>query len=403
MSDALIFDAVRTPRGRGNQKGSLASLTSVDISSQMIDALIHRNHLPREDIEDVIWGNVTQIGEQGGCLARAVVLMSELDDVVPGLTINRFCASGLEAVNLAAGQIHAGEKIGYIAGGVEMMSRVSIGSDGAAMAVDPRIAMKMAFVPQGISADLIATEYGFSREDCDRYACQSQERAARAWREDRFKHSIVAVHDINHREVLAQDEHLRPETDMAALAELKPSFADMGEGMPGFDKVALLKYPHLEAIKHVHHPGNSSGIVDGAAAILIGNKEFGESLELRPRARVLSMAKVGSEPTIMLTGPIAATRLALKRANLEISDIDLFEVNEAFAAIPLLFMHEFGVDDEKVNVNGGAISFGHPLGATGAILLSSAVEEMERADLSTALVTLCVGGGMGVATVIERA
>lgn len=402
MSDALIFDAVRTPRGRGSQKGSLASLTSVDISAQMIDALIHRNHLPTHGIEDVIWGNATQIGEQGGCLARAVVLMSELDDAVPGLTINRFCASGLEAVNLAAGQIHAGEKTGYIAGGVEMMSRVTMGSDGAAMAVDPRIAMKMAFVPQGISADLIATEYGFSREDCDRYACQSQQRAARAWTEDRFKHSIVAVHDINHREVLAQDEHLRPETDMAALAELKPSFADMGEGMPGFDKVALLKYPHLEAIEHVHHPGNSSGIVDGAAAILIGNEEFGAPLELRPKARVLSMAKVGSEPTIMLTGPIAATRLALKRANLEISDIDLFEVNEAFAAIPLLFMHEFGVDDEKVNVNGGAISLGHPLGATGAILLSSAVEELERADLSTALVTLCVGGGMGVATVIER-
>lgn len=402
MTDAYIFDTVRSPRGRGNQTGALASVTAVDISAQLIDALISRNHIPVGSIEDLIWGNVTQIGEQGGCLARAAVLLSGLDDCVPGLSINRFCASGLEAVNLAAGQVREGEKIAYIAGGVEMMSRVAMGSDGAAMAVDPRIAMKCAFVPQGISADLIATEYGFSRRECDRYALRSQQYSARSWSEGRFKRSIVAVRDINGMEILERDEHMRPETSMAVLAGLEPSFAKIGTGMPGFDKVALLKYPHLESINHVHHPGNSSGIVDGAAAILVGNREFGTAHEIKPRARIRAMAKVGSEPTIMLTGPLAATRLALKRAGMEIHDIDLFEVNEAFAAIPLLFIQEFGVDEMRVNVNGGAISLGHPLGATGAMLLSTAIDELERADLSCALVTLCVGGGMGVATVIER-
>ncbi len=402
MTDACIYDCVRSPRGRGNRGGSLRSVTAVDVSAQMIDALIERNGLPDDGIEDLIWGNVTQIGEQGGCLARAVVLLSRLDDCVPGLSVNRFCASGLEAVNLAAGQIREGTGAAYLAGGVEMMSRVAMGTDGGAMAADPRIAMACALVPQGISADLIATEHGFSRGECDAYALRSQRRAAAAWSQDRFDRSIVPVRDINGVEILGHDEHMRPETDMDALADLEPSFAGIGTGVPGFDKTALLKYPHLERIEHIHHPGNSSGIVDGAAAVLIGDRLFGEQRGIRPRARVLAAAKVGSEPTIMLTGPLPAAEKALARAGMNFGDIDLFEVNEAFAAIPLLFTREFGIDDAKMNVNGGAIAFGHPLGATGAMLLSTAVDELERADLSTALVTLCVGGGMGVATVIER-
>lgn len=402
MTEAYIYDAVRSPRGKGNRDGTLSTVTAVDLSAQMIDAALSRSDIDSAPIEDLIWGNVTQVGEQGGCLARAAALLSQLDDSVPGLSVNRFCASGLEAVNLAAGLVRGGDGMAYLAGGVEMMSRVPMGSDGAALAVDPRLAMGSGFVPQGISADLIATKYGFTRTDCDAYAVESQRRAAAAWQDGRFDKSIVPVRDINGVEILGKDEHLRPETDMQALGGLKPSFAEIGETMPGFDKVALLKYPQLEKVDHVHHAGNSSGIVDGAAAVLVGSDEFGRSHGIPPRARVRATAKVGSEPTIMLTGPIPATEAVLTRAGMTINDIDLFEVNEAFAAVPLRFMQEFGVSHEKVNVNGGAIALGHPLGATGAALLGTALDELERADLASALVTLCVGSGMGVATVIER-
>lgn len=402
MTDAYIYDGVRSPRGRGKDDGSLRSSTAVDVSAQMIDAIIERNEIPCNGIEDVIWGNATQIGEQGGCLARAAVLLSRLEQSVPGLTVNRFCASGLEAVNLAAAQIRNGRGVGYVSGGVEMMSRIKMGSDGSAMAVDPRIAIDCAFVPPGIAADLIATEYGFSREDCDRYAVRSQQSASTAWSEGRFSKSIVPVVDINGIEILARDEHMTPETSMESLATLKPSFLDIGAKMPGFDRVALLKYPHLERIEHVHHSGNSSGKVDGAAAVLLGDSAFGEKHGIKPRARVCAAAKVGSEPTIMLTGPLRATEIVLAEAGMSIGDIDLFEVNEAFSSIPLLFMQAFEIDESRLNVNGGAIAMGHPLGATGAMLLTTAIDELERANLSTALVTLCVGGGMGVATVIER-
>ncbi|MCY3879781.1 MAG: acetyl-CoA C-acetyltransferase [Rhodobacteraceae bacterium] len=401
MSEAFIYDAVRSPRGRGNAKGALNSVTAVDLSAQMVDALQERSCVDSHHIEDLIWGNVTQVGEQGGCLARATVLLSSLPDSVPGLSVNRFCASGLEAVNLAAADICAGATAA-LAGGVEMMSRVSIGSDGAAVAVDPRLAIGCAFVPQGISADLIATEFGFSRQDCDAYAVESQRRAALAWEEERFGRSVIPVRDINGLEILSHDEHMRPDTDMAGLAELNSSFTDIGTGTPGFDRVATLKYPHLERIDHVHHAGNSSGIVDGAAAVLVGSREFGGKSGLRPRARIRSFAKIGSEPTIMLTGPMPAAERALSRAGMNVGDIDLFEVNEAFAAVPLRFMQALNVDHDRLNVNGGAIAFGHPLGATGAMLLSTALDELERSGKSTALITLCVGGGMGVATIIER-
>ncbi len=400
MPDAYILDAVRSPRGRRN--GSLSEVTAVSLSASMIDALIDRNELGASDIEDVIWGNVTQIGEQGGCLARAAVLLSGLDDSVPGVSVNRFCASGLEAVNLAANQIRAGDGDAWIAGGVEMMSRVPMGSDGTPYAVDPQLAIGTHFVPQGISADIIATEFGFSREDCDQYAVESQQRAALAWEEERFAGSIVPAEDINGIAILERDEHIRPETSMEVLAGLDPSFSAMGETLPGFDQVAIMKYPHMERINHVHHPGNSSGIVDGAAAVLLGSGEFAERSGCQPRARIRSCARVGSDPTIMLTGPIPAARAALERAGMTIGDIDIFEVNEAFASVPLRFMQAYGCDHGKVNVNGGAIAMGHPLGATGAILLGTAVDELERSDKETALVTLCVGGGMGVATVIER-
>ncbi|MBZ0124465.1 MAG: acetyl-CoA C-acetyltransferase, partial [Roseovarius sp.] len=366
MTDAYIYDAVRTPRGRGRKDGALHEVTSLRLSVEVLNALKDRNGLEGHAVEDVIWGNVTQVGEQGGCLARTAVLASDLDEAIPGLAINRFCASGLEAVNLAANQVRAGAGAGYIAGGVEMMGRVAMGSDGAAIAVDPSVAMKSYFVPQGISADIIATEYGFSRDDADALAVQSQRRAAKAWEEGRFDRSIVPVKDVNGLTILERDEHLRPETDMQSLGALRPSFKEMGEAMPGFDAVAKLKYPHLERIEHIHHAGNSSGIVDGAAGVLVGSKAFGEAWGLKPRARIRQTAKIGTDPTIMLTGPVPATRKALTDAGMEISDIDLFEVNEAFSAVVLRFCQAFEVDQALVNVNGGAIAMGHPLGATGA-------------------------------------
>lgn len=402
MNDAYIYDVVRTPRGKGRADGSLHEVTSLRLSSLALNAIKNRNGLDAQSVEDVIWGNATQVGEQGGCLARTAVLASDFDDAVPGLSINRFCASGLEAANLAANQVMGGVGSAYIAGGVEMMGRVPMGSDGAAVAVDPTVAMEHYFVPQGISADIIATEHGFSRDDVDAYAVESQKRAKLAWDEGRFDGSIVAVEDRNGLQILDHDELMRPETDMQALGALKPSFEEMGESMPGFDAIALMKYPHLEKIRHVHHAGNSSGIADGAAAILIGDKEFGEASGLSPRARIRATARIGSDPTIMLTGPVPATRKILAGCGMGIGDIDLFEVNEAFSSVALLFMQTFDVDPDRINVNGGAIAMGHPLGATGAIILGTLLDELERTGKGTGLATLCVASGMGAATVIER-
>jgi acetyl-CoA C-acetyltransferase len=402
MTEAYIYDAVRSPRGKGRKDGSLHEVRSVALGKQMLNAIKDRNGFEGHAIEDVIWGNATQAMEQGGCLARTTVLASDLDEAIPGLSINRFCASGMEAVNLAANQVKGGAGDAYIAGGVECMSRVPMGSDGAAVAVDPTVAMERYFVPQGISADIIATEYGFSRDDVDALAVESQKRAAEAWADKRFDKSVVTIRDINGLPILDRDEYMRPGTDMQSLGGLKASFKDMGEVMPGFDKVALLKYPHLEKINHVHHAGNSSGIVDGSAAVLIGNKEFGEKWGIKPRARIRATAKIGTDPTIMLTGPVPATQKILADSGMSIDDIDLFEVNEAFSAVVLRFMQAFDVDQSKVNVNGGAIAMGHPLGASGAIIIGTLLDEMERRDLGTGLATLCVASGMGAATIIER-
>ena len=402
MTDAYIFDAVRTPRGKGRKDGSLHEVTAARLSAGVLNALKERNGLEGHAVEDVIWGNVTQVGEQGACLARTAVLYAGWDEKTPGLSINRFCASGMEAVNLAANQVKGGAGNGYIAGGVEMMGRVAMGSDGAAIAVDPTLAMEKYFVPQGISADIIATEFGFSRDEADQLAMQSQQRAARAWEEGRFDKSVITVRDQNGLAILDRDEYMRPQTDMQSLGGLNPAFQQMGEVMPGFDKVALMKYPHLERINHIHHAGNSSGIVDGAAAVLIGNKEFGEQHGLKPRARIRATAKIGTDPTIMLTGPVPVTEKILKDNGMTIGDIDLFEVNEAFAAVVLRFMQAFDVDDSKVNVNGGGIAMGHPLGATGAMIIGILLDEMERADKEVGLATLCIASGMGAATIIER-
>ena len=402
MTEAYIYDCIRTPRGKGRADGSLHEVTAARLSADLLNALQQRNHLNGPVIEDVIWGNATQVMEQGGCLARTAVLASDLDERIPGLSINRFCASGMEAVNLAANQIQGGAGSAYIAGGVEMMSRVPMGSDGAAVAVDPAIAMAHYFVPQGISADIIATEYGFTRAQADLLAVESQKRAARAIAEGRFDNTLVEVKDLNGLPILTRDEYPRPGTDMQSLGALKPAFKDMGETMPGFDRVALMKYPHLERINHIHHAGNSSGIVDGAAGILIGSKAFGAAHGLKPRAVIRATAKVGSDPTIMLTGPVPVTEKILAQSGMSISDIDLFEVNEAFAAVVLRFMQAFNVDESRVNVNGGAIAMGHPLGATGAIIIGMLLDELERSGKGTGLATLCVASGMGAATIIER-
>ncbi|WP_265500585.1 acetyl-CoA C-acetyltransferase [Paracoccus beibuensis] len=402
MTDAFIYDAARTPRGKGRPDGSLHEVTSLALSARLLNAVKERNNLEGHAVEDVIWGNVTQVKEQGGCLARSAVLASDLDQRIPGLSINRFCASGMEAVNLAANQVKAGAGSAYIAGGVEMMGRVAMGSDGAAIAVDPGLAMRSYFVPQGISADIIATEYGFSRDEADALAIESQRRAAKAWEEGRFSRSIVPVLDQNGLTILDRDEYMRPGTTAEDLARLKPAFKEMGEVMPGFDKVAMLKYPHLDRIDHIHHAGNSSGIVDGAAAVLIGNEEFGRAHGLKPRARIRATAKIGTDPTIMLTGPVPVTEKILADSGMSIGDIDLFEVNEAFAAVVLRFMQAFQTDPARVNVNGGAIAMGHPLGATGAIIIGALLDELERQDKTVGLATLCIASGMGAATIIER-
>jgi len=402
MTEAYIYDALRTPRGKGRKDGSLHEVTALRLSAVTLNALKERNNLGGHAVEDVIWGNVTQVMEQGGCLARSAVLASDLDQSIPGLAINRFCASGMEAVNLSSNQVKGGAGSAYIAGGVEMMGRVPMGSDGAAIAADPSVAMDTYFVPQGISADIIATKYGFTRDDADALAVESQRRAKVAWDEGRFANSVINVRDINGISILDHDEYMRPQTDMQSLGALNPAFQAMGEVMPGFDKIALMKYPHLEKINHIHHAGNSSGIVDGAAAVLIGNKEFGEKHGLKPRARIRATTKIGTDPTIMLTGPVPATQKILADNGMTISDIDLFEVNEAFASVVMLFMEKFKVDHSVVNVNGGSIAMGHPLGATGAMIIGTLLDELERQDKEVGLATLCIASGMGAATIIER-
>ncbi len=402
MTDAYIYDALRTPRGKGRKDGSLHEVTAARLSAVTLNAVKERNNLDGHAVEDVLWGNVTPVGEQGACLARTAVLASDLDESIPGLSINRFCASGLEAVNLAANQVRGGAGDAYIAGGVEMMSRVPMGSDGGAIAADPKIAIDNYFVPQGIGADIIATKYGITRDEADALAVESQRRAKQAWDEGRFARSVITVRDQNGLPVLDHDEYMRPETTMQSLGALNPAFQQIGEVMPGFDNVAILKYPELERINHIHHAGNSSGIVDGAAAMLIGNAEFGKKYGLKPRARIRATAKIGTDPTIMLTGPVPVTEKILRENGMEIGDIDLFEVNEAFAAVVLLFLKSFDVDPAKVNVNGGAIAMGHPLGATGAMIIGTLLDELERQDKETGLATLCIGSGMGAATIIER-
>ncbi|MET8198482.1 acetyl-CoA C-acetyltransferase [Micromonospora taraxaci] len=401
-SEAYVYDAVRTPRGRGRDTGALHGVKPISLVVGLIDALRERN--PGLDVgrlEDLLLGIVTPVGEQGGDLARAAALLAGLPDEVGGVQLNRFCASGLEAVNSAAARIRSGWEHLLLAGGVESMSRVPMGSDGAAWATDPQTALATSFVPQGVSADLIATLEGFTRDDVDGYAVRSQERAAKAWAGGHFARSVVPVRDGNGLDILTVDEHPRPETTREALARLTPSFATIGEAA-GFDTVALQKFHWLEAIEHVHHAGNSSGIVDGAALVLIGSEQVGRDLGLTPRARIVGAAVTGADPTLMLTGPIPATHKALAAAGLTLDDIDLFEINEAFAAVVLKYVRDLGLDPDRVNVNGGAIALGHPLGATGAMLLGTALDELERRDLRRAVVTLCIGGGMGVATVLER-
>jgi len=401
MKDAYIYDAVRTPRGK-NRGGALHGTKPVDLVVPLIDALLERNPgLDPALVDDVVLGVVSPVGEQGGDIARTASLLSKLPETVPGVQLNRFCSSGLEAVNIAAQKVASGYEDWVLAGGVESMSRVPLGSDGGAFAQDPATAYDTYFVPQGISADLIATIEGFTREDVDAYAARSQERADIAWREDRFARSIIPVRDINGVVLLDNDEHRRPGSTVESLGQLPASFAAMGE-QSGFDAVALQRYHSVEKINHVHGPGNSSGIVDGASLVLIGSKAAGEAAGLTPRARIVATAVVGSEPTIMLTGPTPATQKALARAGLTIDDIDLFELNEAFAAVVMKWQKDLGVSDDKVNVNGGAIALGHPLGATGGMILATLLDELERRDLKRGLATLCVGAGMGIATIIER-
>jgi acetyl-CoA C-acetyltransferase len=401
MADAFIYDHLRTPRGRGKPDGGLHEVSTLGLATSALKALRDRNTLDTYLIDDVILGCVDPVGEAGGDIARAAALSAGYGDHVPGIQINRFCASGLDAVNFAAAQIMSGQHDMTIGGGVESMSRVGIGASGGAWPVDPAIAIPSYFMPQGVSADLIATKYGFSRDQVDAYAVESQKRAAQAWNEGRFDRSVVPVRDVNGLTILARDEHMRPSTDMQSLGQLKPSFVMMAE-QGGFNAVAIQAHPEIEKLTHVHHAGNSSGIVDGAAAVLIGSAEAGRAAGLNPRARIRAFANIGSEPALMLTGPVDVTRKVLKRAGMSIADIDLFEVNEAFAAVVLRFMQAFDLGTDRLNVNGGAIALGHPLGATGAMLVGTALDELERTGKSTALITLCIGAGMGTATIIER-
>jgi acetyl-CoA C-acetyltransferase len=399
-SAAFVYDAIRTPRGKGRKDGALHEVKPVDLLAGTLATLQRRHGFDTARVDDVVMGCVTPVGEQGACIARTAALKAGWDFRAAGVQVNRFCASGLEAVNLAAQKVASGWEDLVVAGGVESMSRVPLGSDGGAWAQDPATSLATAFVPQGIGADLIATLEGFTRDDVDAYALASQQRAAAAQGEGRYDRSVVPVTDAIGLTILDRDEFIKPRTTLEALAGLKPSFAELGA--LGFDAVAIGRYPQIERIDHVHTAGNSSGIVDGAAAVLIGSEAMARELGLEPRARIVATALSGADPTIMLTGPMPATRKALARAGLAIGDIDLFEVNEAFAAVPMRFMKELGVPHDKVNVNGGAIALGHPLGATGAMLLGTLLDELERRKLRRGLVTLCVGGGMGIATIVER-
>jgi len=401
MPDAFIYDHVRTPRGRGKVDGALHEVTALNLAGQALGAIKSRNDLDTTLVDDVVMGVVDPVGEAAADIARTAALVAGYGNSVAGVQINRFCASGLDAVNFAAAQIMSGQQKLAVGGGVESMSRVGIGSAGGAWSVDPSIAVAHYFLPQGVSADLIATKYGFSRDDVDAYAVESQKRAAAAWDDGRFSRSVVAVKDVNGLTILAKDEHMRSGTTMRSLAALQPSFAQIGE-LGGFDAVAIQAHPEVEFVNHVHHAGNSSGIVDGAAAVLVGNKESGDKIGRKPRARVRAFANIGSDPALMLTGPIDVTKKVLKAAGMQLSDIDLIEINEAFASVVLRFMQAFALDGSTVNVNGGAIALGHPLGATGAMILGTLVDEMERRDVATGLVTLCIGAGMGTATIIER-
>lgn len=400
MADAYIYDAVRTPRGRGKSDGSLHTTQPVQLLAAVLQKLRDRNDLDTSLVDDVIMGCVTPIGEQGADIARTAVLHAGYAESVAGVQLNRFCSSGLEAMNMAAAYVMSGQVDLIIAGGVESMSRVPMGTDGGALGMNPQIVAAHKIVPQGISADLIATKYGYSRTDLDTFAAESYRRATEAQQAHRFQRSMVALQDDLGGTLLDHDEGVRPGTTVESLSKLKPAFEGMGQ--MGLDALALMKYPALSQIHHVHHAGNSSQIVDGAAGVLIGSKAMGEKLGLKPRAKIKAFAVIGTEPTIMLTGPVPATQKALKRAGMNSGDIDLFEVNEAFAAIPLYFMEQLGVDHSKVNVNGGSIALGHPLGATGAIISATLLDEMERTNKTTGLATLCIGGGMGIATIFER-
>jgi acetyl-CoA C-acetyltransferase len=401
MTQAFIYDHVRTPRGRGRPDGSLNEITPLRLGTQVLQAVRDRNNLDTALVDDVVMGIVSPIGEQGSVLPRAAALNAGYGEGIPGVQVNRFCASGMEAVNIAAAKVMSGQSLCVIGGGVESMSRVPIGSDGGAWPADPAFSSAINYVPQGIGADLIATLDGYTREDVDAFAVESQRRAAAAWQEGRFARSIVPVRDIIGEVVLERDEHMRPGTSIADLAKLKPAFQSLGQ-QAGFDNVALRRYPNVEAVEHVHTAGNSSGIVDGASAILIGSSAFGEQAGLKPRARIRAFASIGSEPCIMLTGPALVTEKLLRNAGMSVADIDLFEVNEAFAAVVMRFMRDMNVAPERVNVNGGSISMGHPLGATGAMIVGIALDELERSGKTTALCTLCVGAGMGTAIIIER-
>jgi acetyl-CoA C-acetyltransferase len=402
MAEAYIYDAVRTPRGKGKQNGALHEQTSLQLATQVLEAIRDRNNLDTTKVDDVVLGVLSPIGEQGGNLPRIAALNAGYSQTVAGVQVERFCASGLEACNIAAAKVKSGESELAIGGGCESMSRVPMGSTGGSWATDPSIALKTYFTPQGVSADAIATKYGFSRTDVDQYAVQSQQRAAKAWKEGRFKKSIVPVKDQLGVTLLDKDEYMRPETTLQSLGALEPSFKMQGEVMPGFDDVIKQRYPEIEKIDHVHHAGNSSGIVDGAAGVLIGNAEMGKALGLKPRARIVGGASIGSEPSIMLTGPEHVTKKLMNRLGMTKKDIDLWELNEAFASVVLRWVQALDLDMDEVNVNGGAIAMGHPIGATGAMILGTMVDELERADKERALITLCIGAGMGTAMVIER-
>lgn len=402
MADAYIFDHVRTPRGRGKKDGSLHEVPAVRLSAKTLEALRDRNEIADTSIvDDVILGCVDPVGEAGSDIARAAVFEAGYDNKVPGMQINRFCASGLDAINMATSTINSGMNDIVIAGGVESMSRVGIGASGGAWPMDPSVAVPAYFMPQGVSADLIASKYGFSRDDVDAYAVESQKRSEASWKDGRFKNSVIPIKDQNGLTILDHDEHMRPGTNMQSLASLDASFVMMGE-MGGFDAVGIAAHPELETVNHVHHAGNSSGIVDGASAVLMGSQEGGRKLGMKPRARIRAFANIGSDPALMLTGPVDVTEKLLARAGMVLSDIDLFELNEAFASVVLRYMQHFNISHDRMNVCGGAIAMGHPLGATGAMILGTVLDELERRDQNTALVTLCIGAGMGTATIIER-